>query len=106
MKDRIRIIMQASGMNASQFADAVGIRRATVTHITTGRNEPSLNVIYKILTKFTDVSPDWLLFGYGEMYRNGTVGENAPKAHEQVDLTLFPSSVVALDTPAPLAVRV
>jgi transcriptional regulator with XRE-family HTH domain len=69
MKDRIIRIMHEEKMNASQFSEAIGIQRAAISHILAGRNNPSLDMIKKILTKFTTISPDWLLSGEGEMRR-------------------------------------
>lgn len=36
-------------------------------HIISGRNNPSLDVLLKILERFTYVDSDWLLFGKGEI---------------------------------------
>jgi transcriptional regulator with XRE-family HTH domain len=63
MKERIIRIMKEKNMNASQFSDAIGIQRATISHILAGRNNPSLDMVMKILAKFPDISPDWLLSG-------------------------------------------
>ncbi len=40
-----------------------------MSHITSGRNNPSLDVLKKILEQFPHISPDWLLFGTGTMNR-------------------------------------
>ncbi|MDR1524327.1 MAG: helix-turn-helix domain-containing protein [Tannerella sp.] len=69
MKDRIIRIMQEEKMNASQFSEAIGIQRAAMSHILAGRNNPSLDMVKKILTKFASISPDWLLSGVGAMRR-------------------------------------
>jgi transcriptional regulator with XRE-family HTH domain len=63
MKERIIRIMKEKNMNASQFSDAIGIQRATISHILAGRNNPSLDMVMKILAKFPEISPDWLLSG-------------------------------------------
>lgn len=55
--------MKEKNMNASQFSDAIGIQRATISHILAGRNNPSLDIVMKILAKFPEISPDWLLSG-------------------------------------------
>ena len=46
-----------------------GIQRAAMSHIISGRNNASLDVLTKILTRYPEVSPDWLLFGQGAMFR-------------------------------------
>ncbi|MDR2121360.1 MAG: helix-turn-helix transcriptional regulator [Tannerella sp.] len=70
MKDRISQLMKAEGFPPSKFADEIGIQRAVISHISTGRNDPSKDVIIKILERFPDINPDWLLFGRGHMRRN------------------------------------
>ncbi|MDR0756280.1 MAG: helix-turn-helix domain-containing protein [Tannerella sp.] len=72
MKDRIILLMETEGFSPSKFADEIGIQRAVISHITTGRNEPSKDVIVKILERFPDISSDWLLLGNGDMRRNKT----------------------------------
>ena len=57
-------------MNASQFSEMIGIQRAAISHILAGRNNPSLDVIKKILKSFSTINPDWLLSGEGPMRRS------------------------------------
>lgn len=68
MKDRIELIRQHEGMSSADFAEAIGVARATVTHILQGRNKPSLDVMLGIHKRFPDVNLDWLLTGKGEMF--------------------------------------
>jgi len=69
MKTRIVQIMEHEGLTPAKFAEIINIRRASISHITTGRNQPSLQVAAKILDKYPNISPDWLLFGKGNMLR-------------------------------------
>lgn len=69
MKERILQIMQHEGLVSSKFAETIGIQRSAMSHIVSGRNNPSLDVITKILERFTYVDPDWLLIGKGSMIR-------------------------------------
>lgn len=70
MKNRIIEIMKSEGLTPSKFADEIGVQRATISHITSGRNAPSRNVIAKILTRFPTINPDWIFNGTGLMKRN------------------------------------
>ena len=70
MKERILQIMRLEELNSSAFAEKIGIQRAAMSHITSGRNNPSLDVCTKILERFTYINPDWLLFGAGNMKRD------------------------------------
>ena len=71
MKDRILRIMEHEGISPSKFAEEIGIQRSAMSHIISGRNNPSLDVLTKIMQRFTYVDTDWLLFGKGSMVKNG-----------------------------------
>lgn len=69
MKDRIKAIMDAEEMTPARFADTLDIGRAVISHILNGRNNPSLDVITRILNKLPQINSDWLLTGNGTMYK-------------------------------------
>lgn len=69
MIERIRQTIEYSQLSASAFADAIGISRSGLTHLLTGRNQPSLDVARKILAKYPEISTEWLIMGMGEMLR-------------------------------------
>jgi transcriptional regulator with XRE-family HTH domain len=68
-KERIEKIMLKEEMNSAVFASEIGIQGSTLSHILNGRNNPSLEVLKKILNRFRTVSSDWLILGIGSMYR-------------------------------------
>jgi transcriptional regulator with XRE-family HTH domain len=67
MVDRILLILKVKNLTASKFADEIGVQRSSISHILSGRNLPSLNLIQKILKTFPEVSSEWLLNGVGPM---------------------------------------
>ncbi|KAA9327454.1 helix-turn-helix transcriptional regulator [Hymenobacter busanensis] len=67
MVDRIRQLLQARQLSPTQFADTIGVARPIVSHILSGRNKPSLEVVQKIIAAFPDLSMAWLLTGQGQM---------------------------------------
>lgn len=69
MIGRIKHVIDYSQLSSSAFADTIGISRSGLTHLLTGRNQPSLDVARKILAKFPDISTEWLIMGMGEMLR-------------------------------------
>lgn len=75
IRDRILKIMEREGLTPSKFAESIGIQRSAMSHIISGRNNPSLDVLLKILERFTYVDSDWLLFGKGEMIREHVLTE-------------------------------
>ena len=68
-KDKIEKIMQIEDLNSAQFAAEIGIQGSTLSHILNGRNNPSLDVLKKILNRFRTINPEWLILDAGTMYR-------------------------------------
>lgn len=67
MVERIRQLLETRQLTPTQFADAIGIARPIVSHILSGRNKPSLEVVQRILAAMPDLSMPWLLNGTGPM---------------------------------------
>ncbi len=88
MKDRIKQIMDSENMTSAQFADSLQIGRAVISHILNGRNNPSLDVVTRILTELPQINADWLLSGNGTMYKN----QNESKSNFSVNSDLSPIS--------------
>lgn len=62
---RLEIILDYYGINASSFADKIGVQRSSMSHLLSGRNKPSLDFVLKILDVFPDVDLYWILNGKG-----------------------------------------
>ncbi len=70
MKLRLQTLLSSEKITSSKFADIIGVNRSSISHILSGRNNPSLDILQKVLTKFPHINPDWLLLGQGSMFRN------------------------------------
>lgn len=79
MKERIRQIMENENISPAKFADKLQINRAVISHILNGRNNPSLDVVSKILSEMQYINPEWLINGVGEMYKKGLSVDSIPK---------------------------
>lgn len=77
MKDRIKLIMNNEQLSPSAFADKLQLGRAVISHILNGRNNPSLDVVTRILSKIDYINPDWLITGKGNMYKPGYNGQTS-----------------------------
>ncbi|TGE24156.1 XRE family transcriptional regulator [Hymenobacter aquaticus] len=84
MVERIRTLLQARQLSPTQFADAIGVARPIVSHILSGRNKPSLEVVQKVIGAFPDLSLPWLLSGIGPMIANS--GPVAPAVTAEAPL--------------------
>lgn len=69
MEKRLQKIIDAEKITPARFAELLGVQRSAISHILSGRNKPSFDLIHKIITKFPRINADWLITGNGEMYR-------------------------------------
>jgi transcriptional regulator with XRE-family HTH domain len=86
MKDRIVKIMQIKNLNATQFAEVLEIQRSGISHIISGRNKPSLDLIIKIKESFPEFSLDWLIFGRGPATESQPETQTARRGTKEPDL--------------------
>jgi predicted transcriptional regulator len=69
---RLEIILDYYSLNASSFADKIGVQRSSLSHLLSGRNKPSLDFILKILDVFPEVDLYWVLKGKGTFPKSET----------------------------------
>lgn len=70
LNERISKVIEYSGFTPSEFADEVDVQRSSISHVTSGRNKPSLEFIIKIKSRFPEILWDWLVTGDGEMLKS------------------------------------
>lgn len=74
---RLEILLDYYALNASAFADKIGVQRSSMSHLLSGRNKPSLDFVMKILEVFPDVDLYWILNGTGSFPKsNEVISEN------------------------------
>ena len=84
--DRIKRIISDNNLTNSSFADKIGVPRSSISHILSGRNNPSLDLIIKITQSFSEISADFLLSGKTLTPIDTDVKKNTVNKN----LTLFP----------------
>lgn len=67
MKDRIAHIIRAKNLTAAEFAFRLGIQPSNVSHLLSGRNNPSIELVKKLKDTFPEYSLDWIVMGKGPM---------------------------------------
>jgi len=72
MNNRVLEIIENKKLTPSRFADKIGVPRSTISHIISGRNKPSMELISKIAEKYPDINLDWLIKGKGSMISSQT----------------------------------
>ncbi len=73
MTERILTIIKYFNLSPSDFAEAIGVQRSSISHLISGRNKPSLEFIQKIFSRFPEINPEWMLTGNGDMLKNGVI---------------------------------
>ena len=69
LNKRIVEIMVRFNHSKSSLALELGVSLPLITHITTGRNKPGIELLQRVLQHFPDINPIWLLLGEGEMQK-------------------------------------
>lgn len=70
MVDRIKQVMEHYEETPAGFAEKIGVNRSNLTHVFSGRNQPSLDFAKKVLVAFPEVSTEWLIMGVGKMIKD------------------------------------
>ncbi|MDD7454840.1 MAG: helix-turn-helix transcriptional regulator [Bacteroidales bacterium] len=69
MENRLQQFLAAENLTQAQFADSIGVGRASVSHILAGRNKPGYDFIERMASRYTEINLDWLITGKGKMYK-------------------------------------
>ncbi|MDX5320660.1 MAG: helix-turn-helix domain-containing protein [Bacteroidota bacterium] len=72
---RVNDVISTSGRSKSEMAELLGVSLAQLSHISSGRNKPGLELVQKICTHFPDISAKWLLTGQGQRYEKAVMIE-------------------------------
>jgi transcriptional regulator with XRE-family HTH domain len=88
MKDRIAHIIRAKNLTAAEFATRLGIQPSNISHLLSGRNNPSLDFVKKLKETFPEYNLDWIIFGRGPI----TVSEPFPE-YTPVESVVMPPTL-------------
>lgn len=69
MNQRLQQFLAAENVSQAQFAEFLGVARASVSHILAGRNKPSYEFICSMMVHYPNLNMEWLLTGKGKMYK-------------------------------------
>ena len=70
MNSRLKDWMRFEELKPSQLADNIGVNRATISHILSARNKPSIDFLKKLLSTYPNLNANWLILGLGYMHIN------------------------------------
>lgn len=83
MYERLKNWMESEGLKSSVLADTIGVNRATISHILSGRNKPSIDFLEKLLSAYPYINANWLISGIGYMQKN--IEENEMVSVKKID---------------------
>ena len=104
MREKLLNLMKSEQLTASKLAELLDIQPSGISHILSGRNKPSFDLVQKIPRRFPRVNPDWLLLDKDEMYRTIDI-EPKPAAlqsisTDELDGTMQQSPASGMTAPA------
>ncbi len=70
MNTRLKQFLAAENITQAQFADSINVVRASVSHVLSGRNNPSYDFIKAVMLRYPRLNTEWLFFGKGKMYKD------------------------------------
>lgn len=94
---RLEQLFEFYDLTSSSFADKIGVQRSSLSHLLSGRNKPSLDLILKIIAVFPEVDLYWILLGKGDLHHKNKHGITTPissnsansKTNQDADLAEF-----------------
>ena len=94
MNSRLQQFLGAENISQSQFADSIGVARASVSHILAGRNRPGFDFIESMARHYPTLNLEWLITGKGRMYKaiSGQADSPAVTSANTVEESLFPAA--------------
>jgi len=70
LHERIALVISTKGMTNAEFAESIEVQPSNISHIMSGRNKPSLDLVMKILKRFPELRTEWLIHGKGAMNKD------------------------------------
>ena len=70
MKSKLEYLLRSENLTATTLARKLEIQPSGISHILSGRNKPSFDLVVKILRAFPHLNPDWLMLDSDKIYRD------------------------------------
>ncbi len=66
--ERLSRLLKEKSLSANELSKIIEVQRSTLSHLISGRNKPSLDLIERFYIAFPDIRLEWLILGKGAMY--------------------------------------
>ncbi|MDR1926961.1 MAG: helix-turn-helix transcriptional regulator [Endomicrobium sp.] len=95
---RFLAVLKEKNMPPYKLEEATGLNRQIVYNLRAGKNDPSRETVNTLLAYFSDINPDWLNLGKGNMYlnteKNFIIHEDKPNILETYSIDDIVSFVI------------
>lgn len=104
MNNRLQQFLAAENISQAQFAETIGVARASVSHILAGRNKPGFDFLESMIRHYPSLNFEWLLTGQGKMYSHaksasGTAAEPISPLPQETEQDLFSEAEYGQERP-------
>lgn len=86
---RIKYLINKYNLNVAAFEKQIGASNSTIASAINKDSNISGGILNKILIRYTEISPDWLMTGTGPMLRN------SPEVKENVQTIADKDKIIA-----------
>lgn len=83
---RIKELIETLSVSNKEFADSIGVAPAIISHVLSGRNNPSLNLIQQITNVYTNVNLNYLLNGTGSLIGNNVDDKTTKTSNKELEV--------------------
>lgn len=87
---RIKKITEYYSVSNRRFAETIGLPQTTISSLFVRGSEPNVSIIKSILNVYTDISPEWLITGSGEMLKSATPISVSTSSDNSISYRLVP----------------
>ncbi len=89
--------MQTENLTASKLAEILEVKPAAISHILSGRNKPSFEMLCKIVNRFPQINPYWLLGDATDMHNMNVTNSTNSVAANSTSPSPVPTSGTLFD---------
>lgn len=105
MNRRLQQFLRAENISQAQFADTIGVARASVSHILAGRNKPGFDFLLAMSKHYPSLNLEWLITGKGRMYVGATplpepTQTSVQQELKQTELFEYPAEEPKIEIPS------
>lgn len=94
-------IMTHFGLSTTELADKILVPKATISHLISERNRPSLEFIMKLHTHFPVLNLEWLIYGREPfLISNNNFEKPVAPSPLEVNKTEHPTETISTDSTA------